>query len=682
MFTHPLFLLGLVALAIPMVVHLFNFRRYKRVYFSNVDRLFELQTETRKQSQLRQYLVLAARLLAILFLVLAFAQPVIPHKDQQLLAGTVAVSIYLDNSFSMQNTDAEAQLIETGRQKVREIVAAYKPSDRFQLLTNDATGAQFRWLSRDNLLAALDEVEISSVSRSLSHILQRQSDFLRQSGAANLHAYLVSDFQTSTADIDQLVCDSLVRATLVPLRSAQSDNLFFDSLSLNAPATYLGAHVTVEVRLRNSGSTPVEKVPVRLYLNGQQRALASVDLPAEASAMVPLHFVVDQTGPLNGYVELSDYPVTFDDRCFFSLNVEPSISMLALCGKAENPFLRKLFSADSLVGYRALSERSLNYADLPRHQFLVLDEPAAVSSGLAQALKDFVDEGGSVLVIPSDKADRDSYNAFLASLRAPLLQPWSDKPAKVSDIHYDSPLFSGVFTSRVERPELPTLKGHYPLQRSAATLAVPALTLADGGDYLTVTPCGRGSLYLFSAPLRSECSDFPHQALFVPTLYNMALFSRPLSAPYALLGDLSPIPLTGISDDPSATPHLCAVDSSVDLVPTLRRSGSQVALIPSDVISLAGNYLLGGQALSFNYNPAESLMRFYSPRELAKLLEDYHLDNLSVMLHAERSLDQQIRQQMEGTPLWRWCLLLALFFLLAEILLLRLPPASPKAPSH
>lgn len=672
-----------MALAIPVVVHLFNFRRYKKVYFSNVERLTELQSETRKQSQLRQYLVLAARLLAILFLVLAFAQPVIPHKEQQLMRGTTAVSIYLDNSFSMENTDAEGPLLETGRQKVREIVAAYKPTDRFQLLTNDANGAQFRWLSRDNLLAALDEVEVSPASRNISQILHRQCEFLHSSGASNRRAYLVSDFQTSAVDLAQCANDSLVETYLVPLTAAQSDNIFFDSLTLNAPAFYLGSPVTVEVRLHNSSATAVEKVPVRLFVNGQQRALATADLPADGSVMVPLHFVVDQLGPLSGCVELTDYPVTFDDHFYFSLNVGASVSMLTLGGKGENPHLKKLFAGDTLVHYHMVAENAVDYATLTQHQFLVVDELDHIPSGMAQTLKSFVEEGGSLLVIPNEKSDLESYNALLALMRAPQLQPWSPKAVKVSDINYDNDLYRGVFAGQTERVELPTLSGHFPLQSSANTVRQPVLSLADGGDYLSVTPFGKGRLYLFAAPLQPRCSDFPQQALFVPTLYNMALFSRPVARPFALLGDDEPIPLPQDFAREEATPHLRSVDSTLDVVATLRHMGGSTSLIPTDAISTAGNYLLtspvtkgqpsvSGYALSFDYNPSESLMRFFSARELAQILDDNHLEHITVMRHAERALDQQIRQQMEGTPLWRWCLLLALLFLLAEIVLLRM----------
>ena len=154
----PLFLIGLVAVAIPVIVHLFNFRRYRKVYFSNVDYLEQLQTETRRQSRLRQLLILAARILAIVFLVLAFARPVVPNRNNPLKTGSSDVSIYVDNSFSMERTDGSGTLLEKAKTKAREIVSAYGPTDRFQLLTNDAEGRQFHWLSKEEVLVEIDNM--------------------------------------------------------------------------------------------------------------------------------------------------------------------------------------------------------------------------------------------------------------------------------------------------------------------------------------------------------------------------------------------------------------------------------------------------------------------------------------------------------------------------------------------
>ena len=99
-FLYPNFLWALAALAIPIIIHLFYFRRFKKVAFSNVKFLKEVKEETSMRSRLRNLLVLLARCLAVAALVFAFAQPFIPSA-REVLTGRKAVSLFVDNSFSM-----------------------------------------------------------------------------------------------------------------------------------------------------------------------------------------------------------------------------------------------------------------------------------------------------------------------------------------------------------------------------------------------------------------------------------------------------------------------------------------------------------------------------------------------------------------------------------------------------
>jgi hypothetical protein len=136
-FLYPTFFWALAAIAIPVVIHLFNFRRYKRIAFTNVRFLKEVSEETQSQQKLKHLLVLISRCLAIIFLVAAFAQPYLPGKQVQNIGASSIVGFYLDNSFSM-NAETEAGLtLEVAKNKVREALTAYKENDRFFLVTNN-----------------------------------------------------------------------------------------------------------------------------------------------------------------------------------------------------------------------------------------------------------------------------------------------------------------------------------------------------------------------------------------------------------------------------------------------------------------------------------------------------------------------------------------------------------------
>ena len=676
--TSPLFLIGLLAIAIPIAVHLFNFRRYKKIYFSNVDRLEQLQTETRRQSTLRQLLILAARILAIAFLVLAFARPVIPSSGTTLRTGSNDVSIFIDNSFSMENSDGNERLLDKAKSKAREIMAAYGPSDRFQLLTNDMEGHQFHWLSKDEALLKIDEIEVSASALAVSDVARRQFDFLGGGSGNNRYAFLLSDFQSTTSSLADFPVDSNIIVTFVPLEASDVNNIFIDSVALNAPVFHLGNSVTAQVWLRNEGDEDLEKVPVTLSVNNRQRAMATVDIPAQGATVTDMHFIIDEPGSLHCKVSTTDYPITFDDNFFFTINVCSQINALVIEGAADNEFLRRLFDGDSLVHYSSVSLKQMDFSRIDGINMVLLDELPSLSSGMAQTLSHFVEEGGTlVVVLPSD-ADQNSYNAALRLSGAPQLAGFSKNRVTASSINYDNPLYLNVFSGKNDDMELPTITGYQRLQSDASTNREAIISLSNGDEYISVTKYGSGLLYLITAPLREAHTDFVRQALFVPTLYNMALFSVNPSPVSSTLGQTMPIPLTNTYDASEGQFLLRCVSSDgvQDEIPDLRRSGGKNMLVLHNTLKEAGNYLLQqegqhSEGLSLNYPREESQMTFLGHDALSKMIKDNNLSNCSVVRNANKPLDTYLHEQMEGHRLWRWCLALSLLMLLIEIYLLR-----------
>ena len=672
LFSHPAFLWGLLAVVIPIVVHLFNFRRYRKVYFSNVERLRELHTEQRRRSTLRQWLVLALRVLAVVFLVLAFAQPVLNPavRNNMIHHGSSAVSIYVDNSFSMANSAADGSLLDAARRKVREVAEAYSISDRFQLITNDMKGSEMRWLNRDELLAALDEVKPSPAAPLMSSVAARQCDFLQHnttggSAVRNRHAYIISDFQRSTADVAALPADSSILFTLVPLSAVESDNLYVDSVVLDAPAYFEGGGVAVGITLRNSGSRDAEKVPVKLTVDGRERAVTTVDVAAGAMARTTLAFRIEQTGWLDGCVTIEDYPITFDDSYHFTLHVGDHIRVLHLDGGQPNESLRRLFATDSTIDYHYATRLQ---HDLTQYDFVILNEPQGLASGEVQQLTQWVCDGGSLLAIPA-RDGVTGLNELLQSLQAPHLERWVQRPVKAANIDYANALYREVFSGHVDEMEMPSVQGHYLFGRRQS-LKQSIITLSDNGDMLCVTPVDKGRLYLFTMPLTATQTDFVNQALFVPTLYNMALYSRPLPPAAYTLGGEEPIMLQGSYDLNATPPELSTPNSEFRILPDVRRMGGRQQLVLHGELTHDGIYTLGDEHLAFNYPRRESQMDFLERSEIATAIEGR--EGLTMVRNSAKPLTDVLRARDGGKPLWRLCIILALLALAAEVVLLKM----------
>jgi len=235
-FVNPFFLWALLALCVPIIIHLFNFRRFKTVYFTNVKFLKEVKEETASRSKLKHWLVLLSRLLALAFLVLAFAQPFLPKQDADVVTGKKTVSIFVDNSFSMNAQSQDVSLFEKAKQKAQEVVEAYGPEDKFQLITHDLEGKHQRLLTKDAFLTELEQLKITPNVSSLSNVLSRQKQTLEKLDAAQKNIFYITDFQKSIVDLE---VDTTYNYYLIPLQSVNQQNVFADSLWFEAPVQLL-----------------------------------------------------------------------------------------------------------------------------------------------------------------------------------------------------------------------------------------------------------------------------------------------------------------------------------------------------------------------------------------------------------------------------------------------------------
>ncbi|HRS39668.1 MAG TPA: BatA domain-containing protein, partial [Bacteroidia bacterium] len=342
-FLNPQFLFAFFALAIPILVHLFNFRRYKKVLFTNVRFLQEIRQDTQNRSRLRNLLILASRLLAVTFLVLAFAQPYLPASTAAKRAAERRVAIWIDNSFSMEAQGSYGTLLDEARKKAREIALAFSPSDKFLLVTNDFEARHQHLVNRDEALQWIDAVQAGPAARSAGEVLLRARDGLKSGNlpaSVSFDAYLLSDFQRRIADMASAPADSSVKVHLLALKANATANVFIDTCYLESPVVQLGSPNELIVSLRNSGEKPVENIPVRLTINGYQKALASVPLEAGAQQEVRLAFTIQNPGWQEAIVSLTDYPVTFDDTFHFTFRVRTDVPIVAINGSAgASPYL-------------------------------------------------------------------------------------------------------------------------------------------------------------------------------------------------------------------------------------------------------------------------------------------------------------------------------------------------------
>lgn len=677
-FVNPSFLFGLFALAIPVIIHLFNFRRFRKLYFTNVAFIRDLKQQTKKQSRLKHWLVLLARMLAITFIVFAFARPYFPAKDVQLnLEDQQNISVYIDNSFSMQAKSETGTMLQMAVEKAREIASVFKNTDRFNLLTNDFEGRHQRFVSRDEFYDMIEEIDYSPAVKNLRQVLVRQNELLRQESSGNRSSFVLSDFQKHFMEVVKKPGDSLPRTFLLPLSGTDTDNLTIDSCWFDAPVQQINQSGKLFLRVRNLSEKEYEDIPVRLTVNNRQRAVASLSLSGNETKTLNLNFNHNDPGIQSAVLEINDDPITFDDQFFFSYQTMSQARVLGINQKDPSVYLNTLFGRDTLVRFTNREVNRLDFSSLRDYDLLILNNLTEISSGLRQELDRYLKAGGSIVVFPSGQMEMDSYNEFLRTVNAGSFSQLDTTSQRVQTLNVEHPIFAGVFDEIPENLDLPEVSRYFPLRPLNNSPYEPLMALQNKDLFFTVFPSGKGTLYLAAVPLDMRFSSFPRHPVFVPILYKIAVSSVVQDNLFSVLGNDELIRTDALNrEQTDEVLKIKNASGTFEVIPEQRQVGFELEMNLHDQILLAGNYFLFFQeepirGLAFNYDRKESEMAFLSSDELKLYLLNERLPEISMMENPEQPFSATLQQMGYGKQLWQLLILLGLFFLLAEVLLLR-----------
>ncbi|MNK59380.1 hypothetical protein D3C87_784850 [compost metagenome] len=668
-FLYPGFLFALLAVLIPVIIHLFNFRKFKKVYFSNVSFLKEVKEQNSSREKLKNLLILAARILAIVFLVLAFARPFINSNSETNKSTGNIVSIYLDNSYSMDAVNKEGSLLDEAKRRAKEIVKSYQLNDRFQLLTNDFEGKHQRLLNSDEFVRAVDEVKISAASRNLQQVVNRQQGVF--TGTANRFAYVISDFQQNFAGNEAIKKDQSTQLALLKLSANELPNISVDSVWFLSPVHQPNTSEKIIVRLKNFGSEEAKNIPLKLSINNQQKAIGSITVAAGATAIDTLSYSGLSLGWQKGVLSIKDFPLTFDDELNFSFNVNANQQILSINGNSTAKYIEALFNADSYFKLTSVSENNINYAAFSNYSLIVVNGISQPSSGLAQELKNYVANGGTVVIFPSTTADLSSYNSFLTTLNLPSVAGLVTESTKVSQIELKHSLFKDVFETLPKNMDLPLANRYFTYAESSKLAKEPILQLPAGKTFLARYPTASGQFFLAATGLEEKDGNLSKHPLFVPLMYKIAFESAKDQPLFYTIAKDNVITLPSVKL--GANQSLKLIGDGFEVIPDINHQNGKTLLYVADQIQKSGFYNVRKAdstfaVVAFNDNRTESNMKYDSQAELEERFGSQKIHFIDVK---KENVLSAIAEKNNGTELWKLCLILSLIFIAAEILLVR-----------
>ncbi len=668
-FFFPEFLFGLLLIAIPVIIHLFNFRKFKKVYFSNTRLLQEIKIQTSNREKLKERLILLTRILAITFLVFAFAKPYFNHPNQDSALDSDIVSIYVDNSFSMDAVGENGSLLEEAKKKAREVTDAFGYNAKFQLITNQYSGSQKRLLNKQEFLSELDSVEISAQGNDLKKVVRYQKDFLANYKNSNKHFFLISDFQKSESE-EKLQTDSGTHYTLLALMPHQLPNISVDSVWFLSPIHQPPGEEKLVVSMKNFSQEVVENVPVSLKINGQAKAVGNASIGPGQSKTDTLIFSGLSAGWQKGEISIKDYPVVFDDLLRFSFEVRSKSKVSIISTDNKPNYFSVVYGTDSFFDVSNFSESEINYTALQENDLVVLHNLPQIAPGLGQQLKVYVENGGNIAVFIPLQADLTSYKHFLQSVQSDYPTALKTDSVKTDRFNEKHPVFQGLFERIDKQIDLPRASAYFYLTQNVRTTR--SVLLQEGSlPLLNAYKLGKGNIYLSALPLERKVSNFAVHGLFLPLLFRMAMLSNVENPLFYRVGEVDGFMLsntTRISNE-----SLRLKNGATEIIPEVKTTSGGTYIYFADQIKQAGFYeLYDGQKMielsAFNDDKAESVRSFHSEDELNSI---FGSGLIKFVKSGESSVTNQIKDENLGVPLWKLCLILALLFLAIEILLIR-----------
>jgi hypothetical protein len=641
-FKHPEILYFLFLLVIPILVHLFQLRRFKKEYFTNVRFLKELAIQTRKSSKIKKWLLLASRLLLLTAIIIAFAQPFFKAKDSKNSSNEMY--IVLDNSFSMQAKGQKGELL---KRAVQELLENTPESQNFSLITNSETF----W-----------NTDIKSIRTELQNLKYSALPFQLESAMAKIKS------RKSAFNKDVIVITDAVGLGTAQLKSIDSDfNTYFiipeAENENNASIDSVFIHQTLddfyEIGLKLSAFGEKDKqIPVALY--NQNKLIAKTLTKLETNDKT-IYFTIPKSD-FHGFATITDGGLAYDNNLYFSISKPKKNNIISIGTVEKSNFLSRIYTNDEF-NFNNFSIETLDYNTLEEQDAIVLNELDEIPQALQTTLKSFVEKGGNLVLIPSAKTSTANINPFLKIFGNIQFKSLENKEKLVTKINFNHPLFNGVFENKINNFQYPKTKNSFAIVDSNPA----ALYYEDQTAFLTSinNPAdASGSLiYIFAAPINLENSNFQQSPLIVPVFYKMALNNQNNSVSAIPIGNNIPF----LVDVNLAKDDILKVKNEREtFIPVQQILNNKVKMTFNDLPGEAGNFGIYNQNkrlqnISFNYNRTESnLVQAYKDA-----LSDYKtIDSIETVFNS-------LQTDRSDNQIWKWFVIFALLFLLSEMAIVR-----------
>lgn len=681
-FLNPAVLIGLLAASIPVIIHLFNLRKLKKIEFSTLTFLKELQKNKIRKIKLKQWILLALRVLIILFVVMAFARPTLQSIQiggTTSAAKTTAVFV-LDDTYSMSVVDQKGSYFNQAKEISNQIISQLQEGDEIGIvLVSNQNEEQKLTSNFSEFVKNLDQLDLSYSSGDLNSSITKAAQIISETKNFNKEIYVISDFQKNKItdekiknDLSELLNDK-VRLYSFDLSDKDVFNLSADELKINNQIFEKDKPVSFSVTITNNSKQDVNSAVVSLFMNDERAAQKSFDVAAGQSVIVDVDATPKTTGFIDITAEIETDEIEQDNNRYGSIFIPEKINVGLFAENLSDLTFVDLALQTAGEGKYQIERKNISQLtsqQLSKYQTIVISANSILSG--ADQLKNYLTNGGGLILFPESTTEVANFNKTLLQLGYSSGASFtgkinsSDLKIRIDKTDFEHPVFQNIFKNEDKKKyESPELNAYYKLSSTGKQI----ISLIDGSSFLNEITIGKGKAFVFNSPPVLAWNDFPVKSIFAPLMNNSVAYlsTQNREQNSFIAGEDAIVNLKNFGASqikvvkPDKTEEFIKLDHNVNrdylTYQNTKTAGSYKFYSSENLI----------ENISINTDPIESITEYSDKSEFDDYLKSINFSGNHTSIEKDENISQKIMQARFGSELWRYFLLFAIMLALVEM---------------
>lgn len=685
-FLQSYFLYGLLAASLPFIIHLLNRRKTKRIQFSTLFFLKELQKKKMRRLKLRQIILLIIRAMIVAMLAFAFARPTM--KTSTFILGNANVrtsaAIVLDNSMSMRLAGKSGLRYGRALEVIGQITRHMKSGDQLSLFVPCPVGELSSIQEFENAQGLVSLVRNSNPSYLPGNLIQtvnQASAHVEKSILPNKEIYILSDFQKNSWDLDKIEDESLQRSNIryffFDLSDDAEENIGVSEVGLKKQIIELSKPISIVGQVENFGLEAVKDRMVHAFLMDRRAGQNTVDLDSKMRKEIPFNLTLKNAGFISGEIELDDDPLLEDNKGYFTFYLHDKISLLLFGDNRDTEFIRLALAPNSerdrLFDFTEVTKLQNLSTTLSQFPLVIVADPSNFSESDVARLVQYVSSGGNLIFFPGGQTDLRILNEKLLgplnspSFRGSLGSLGSfDSYISWGSIDFKHPIFSNIFRGKIENVDSPEF--YFRLVLEPDSKGIDVIKYGDGSAFLHVSQLEKGTIFLFTSGLDPEWNNFVFKSIFPPLIYRSVVFLASQNEQQVGAGIVGEEIQSEVFD-PEASYVIVRPDEIAEKI-TPRQTGVSLQISYSNTTTPGIYQLKSNETIlkqwAINTDPSESDLERISLDRLNTVLGGQATELTSFEAFAET-----INERRFGSEITKWFFIAALLFMILEMLVSR-----------